>query len=458
MIAKVLHNNSVYYSPVFAVSIKRNNCKAVVFNSSFSQLIVLTIFRNARYNILFMDYNTDNFSINENNLKSYWNDRNIFKTIKHKKYTPEMLEEARKILTQMKPKEYTTVTSRSDLEALEWTTGSFHDGYVLAMQEKNDTLEILFDTSWGSFAILRCKGIIENTLDIGYVFSYCYMDSDNDGVVSFSASPMSHSKECILKAKEIQFKPLFEKRIPLKKFDYTVDNHELTIKYDNQSIKINKVNNDVLDFSERNVLGYFQDYETMQICVIFSEDIVYSFSQYIGNKEKANPKIAKFQEECENQGFIFDKYPLDDSFEEYDYGELMYSYKYNTLNHFSEVFKISIPMLFSYNLLILSIQLFNPEMKWGFYLIFGLGNSILTGLIILIAALANKEHKYIEIYENGVKYQGYNTGFNIGYENITEVEYNKKIVLHTSIGKFTLHKSKNDKNIFELINQKVSKK
>ena len=115
-------------------------------------------------------------------------------------------------------------------------------------------------------------------------------------------------------------------------------------------------------------------------------------------------------------------------------------------------------MLFLYNLLILSIQLFNPEMKWWFYLIFGLGISLLTGLIILIAALANKEHKYIEIYENGVKYQGYNTGFHIDYENITEVEYNKKIVLHTSIGKFTLHKSKNDKNIFELINQKVSKK
>ena len=82
MIAKVLHNNSVYYSPVFAVSIKRNNCKAVVFYSSFSQLIVLTIFRDARYNILFMDYNTDKFSINEDNLKSYWNDRNIFRTIK----------------------------------------------------------------------------------------------------------------------------------------------------------------------------------------------------------------------------------------------------------------------------------------------------------------------------------------------------------------------------------------
>ena len=115
-------------------------------------------------------------------------------------------------------------------------------------------------------------------------------------------------------------------------------------------------------------------------------------------------------------------------------------------------------MLFCYNSLILVIQLANPQMKWGFYLIFGLGISLFLVLTLLIVALKNNEHKYIEIYENGVKYQGYNTGFNIVYENITEVEYNKKIVLHTSIGKFTLHKSKNDKNIFELINQKVSKK
>ena len=460
MLAKVMYNNSVYYSPVFAVSIKTNNCKAVVFDSSFSQLIVLHIFKDNRHNILFMDYNTDNFSINENKLKSYWNDRNIFKTIKHKKYTPEMLEEARKILTQMKPKEYTTVTSRSDLEALDLNTGSFHDGYILAMQEKNDTLEILFDTSWGALAILRCKGIIENNLDIGYVFFYCYMDIDNDGVVSFSASPMSHSKESILKAKEIQFKPLFEKRIPLRKFDYTIGNHELTIKYDNQEIKINKVNNDILDFGERNVLGYLENNETMQKCFIFGKDIVYSFHQYTGPNKKPNPNVAIFKEKCEQQGFVLDNYPSDDYFEEceHDYGELICSYQYKKLHHFNDIFKILIPMLFFYNVLILVIQLVNPQMKWGFYLIFGVGNSLFVALLLLITVLKNNEHKYIEVYENGVIYRGYNTGFNICYADITEVEYNKKIVLHTSIGKFTLHKSKNDKNIFELINQKISKR
>lgn len=219
MIAKVIHNNSVYYSPVFAVSMKRNDCKAVVFDSSFSQLIVLSIFEENRYNILFMDYNTDNFSINEDNLKSYWNDRNIFKTIKHKKYTSETLQEAREVLSQMKPQEYATVTSKSNLEALNFNTISFHDAYILAIKEKNDTLEILLGTFGGTFAILKCMGIIKNDLNVGDVFYHCYMEIDTDGIVSFSMSTTSHDEKNILKAKEIQFKPLFEKRIPLKKID-----------------------------------------------------------------------------------------------------------------------------------------------------------------------------------------------------------------------------------------------
>ena len=337
------------------------------------------------------------------------------------------------------------------------------------MKEKSDTLEILFDTSWGSLAVLRCKGIVENDLDIGYVFFHCYMDIDNDGIISFSTSPMSHNKECVLKAKEIQFKPLFEKRIPLRKFDYTIDNHELTIKYDAQVITISKVNNDILDFGERNVLGYLENDEIIQRCFIFSEEIVYSFRKYIEPNKKSDPKVAEFQEECEKQGFIFDKYPLDDYFEEYeyDYGELVYSQEYGKLQQLLSIFKIIIPIFGFYNVLALIIQLLNPQMEWTLYLIFGLGIPMLTSLVLLIfcfvAMLRNKisgnpDHKCIEIYENGVKYRGYNTGFDLGYENITKVEYKKKIVLHTTIGKFTLHKSKHDKYIFDLINEIIKNK
>ena len=180
----------------------------------------------------------------------------------------------------------------------------------------------------------------------------------------------------------------------------------------------------------------------------------------MGTNKKPDPGVTKFKEECEGIGFVFDNYPLNDYFEEsvIDYGELIYSYQYKKTHQLIEMFKVYIPMLFFYNLIILIIQVANPQMRWGFYLIFGLVNSLFVTLISLIATLKNNEHTYIEIYENRVIYYGYNTGFDIDYSNITEVEYNKKIILYTSTEKFTLHKTKNDQHIFELISKRVSLK
>ena len=87
MFAKILHHSTTYYSPVFAVSIKHSNIKAVVFDEAFAELIVVDVFKNNQYTPLFINYDTEDFSINEEGLKSYWNDRNIFKTVKNKKYT-----------------------------------------------------------------------------------------------------------------------------------------------------------------------------------------------------------------------------------------------------------------------------------------------------------------------------------------------------------------------------------
>ena len=66
---------------------------------------------------------------------------------------------------------------------------------------------------------------------------------------------------------------------------------------------------------------------------------------YIEVNKKINPKVTEFQEECENQGFVFDRYPLDDYFEEYeyDYGELIYSQEYGKLQQLLFIFKMLIP-------------------------------------------------------------------------------------------------------------------
>lgn len=91
MIAKILNNNSVYYSPVFAVNLSYANYKAIVFDDLYSKLIVVDIYERHRTRLLFLDFNYGNFAKDTGNFKSYWNYKDIFKMIKKHKYSLEVL-------------------------------------------------------------------------------------------------------------------------------------------------------------------------------------------------------------------------------------------------------------------------------------------------------------------------------------------------------------------------------
>ena len=83
MFAKIMIGNEVYISPVMALTLSGWNSKAVVLNADSSKLIVIDLYRsNSSNQFLLIDYNHDNFEIVENNFKSYWNKRNIFKIVK----------------------------------------------------------------------------------------------------------------------------------------------------------------------------------------------------------------------------------------------------------------------------------------------------------------------------------------------------------------------------------------
>lgn len=471
MFAKILHNNSVYDSPVFAVSMKHSNNKAIVFDSSFTKLIVVDIFQWNRYTVLFMNYDTEHFAINEERFKSYWNDRNIFRTVKSQKYSLEMLQEAKEILCQSTPQEYTEIKSSSDLDALDMNAGSFHDGYVLGMQEKNGVLEILFDTSWGSLTVLKCQNVIENSLIIGETFSGCTMRKD-DEYVEFSFDPMFCAYDKVLKAKQIEFKPLFEKRININQFEHRFSNDKLLIKSENEWVEINPVDNDVLDFKQRNVLGYLENKDNIQRCLMPCGNIVYGFFKFenhIRRSQKATNKIREFQEACEQKELFFDLFPFSDedvAEESFDYGKLLYSHKYSVVHQWRSFFQVMTPLFLIHNGAWLTIQLLNPQMKWTIYFVMGLGGSLLLALFIMIAAVVgvvkNKRSGYaqtrcLEIYENGLKNNGYNTSFHIPYECISQVEYDKRIVIQTSFAKYKLHRFKDDKTAYELIQKQFEK-
>ena len=63
MIAKIMHQDSVYYSPVLAVSLRQRFYKAVVFDSNYEELIVVDIFniKDMKHTVLFMDFDTTDF-------------------------------------------------------------------------------------------------------------------------------------------------------------------------------------------------------------------------------------------------------------------------------------------------------------------------------------------------------------------------------------------------------------
>ena len=467
MFAKILHNNSVYDSPVFAHS----NNKAIVFDSSFTKLIVVDIFQWNRYTVLFMNYDTENFAINEERFKSYWNDRNIFRTVKSQKYSLEMLQEAKEILRQSTPQEYTEIKSSFDLDALDMNTGSFHDGYVLGMQEKNGVLEILFNTSWGCLIVLKCQNVIENSLIIGETFSGCTMRKD-DEYVEFSFDPMFCAHDKVLKAKQIEFKPLFEKRININQFEYRFSNDKLLIKSQNEWVEINPVDNDVLDFKQRNVLGYLENKDNIQRCLMPCGNIVYGFFKFenhIRRSQKATNKIREFQEACEQKGLFFDLFPFSDedvAEESFDYGKLLYSHKYSVFHLWRTLSHGMMLMLLLHNGAWLAFQLSNPQMKWTIYFVMGLGVSLLVLLFAIIATVVgvikNKRSGYeqtrcLEIYENGLKNNGYNTSFHVPYEYISQVEYNRRIIIQTSWAKYKLHQFQDDKKAYEIIRHQLDK-
>lgn len=476
MYAKILIDNIVYISPVMALSLSGWNSKAVVLNSDYSKLIVIDFYgKNLSNQFLLIDSDYDNFAIAENGFKSYWNNRNIFRIIKKKKYTLEMLNEAKFIADNFKKSTFKYVKSDKDLEVLELNTGSFHDAYILAMRQDADELEILFDTTWGSLVFLKCSGIIKNTLNIGDSFFYCDMRIDEkEQYIEFNFDATKYNDERVLKAKNMSFNFLFEKNIVLKNFEYNIDDNGVNLKLNNADyyFSFKEIHNNILDLKERNVIGYLDTDNDMAKSFILLENYVLSFyTYYISNKKNAKipiliNKVKEFKKDCMLHNLYFDDFPC------YDYccapieerlGELIFSQKYSKIYGLLNMVKYIMIAPLIWNVLCLVIQLLQPEMKWTFYFVFGIGITalvLLISLAIVLIELLSKNSSFncvFEIREKGILYVNSYCTIETSYEGISNLTYDGKISFYVNKIKYTLHKSKNDKKIYELIKDKISK-
>lgn len=469
MIAKILNNNRVYYSPVFAVNLSYANFKAIVFDELYSKLIVVDICERDRTRLLFLNFNYDNFAINTANFKSYWNHKQIFKIIKKNKYSLEMFEDAKRILSECDFDDIVSIESKYDIEALEYNTCSFHDAYILGMTQNNDTLEIFINTTWGSFLILKCEGIIENTLKIGDVFFHCDMRIDENGKIEFSFDSENDSNERILKVKFMKCKLLFDKFFTIQEFDYSLMNEELLLKLNNKEFVVNfkEINNNLLDLKKRNVVGYV-DLEKWGIeCFILLNDYVITIYNLGVNKEKIVDKFKQLIVDFETRNMNFDDFPSIDyaiHFTEDSYGEIIHKEEYGKIrNCLYELRYTWIPILV-WNLLWLIIKLSDSGSKWAVYYIFGLGGTaimLLTMTIIFLKGIISKKPFYqtfIQIREKGLIFRfNCRTTF-LSYDVISKVEKQKNIIIATTENKkYKIYRSKNDEYIYKLILSNVQR-
>lgn len=469
MIAKILNNNRVYYSPVFAVNLSYANSKAVVFDELYSKLIVVDIYERHRTRLLFMDFNYDNFAINTVNFKSYWNNKDIFKIIKKNKYTLGMFEDAKSILNKCNFSEFNSIKSKSDIEALEYSTGSFHDAYILGMTQNNDVLEIFINTTWGSFVILKCEGIIENTLKIGDVFFHCDMRIDDNRDIEFSFDSENDESERCLRAKNMNVKLLFDKIFIIKSFDYSLRDDEMILQFNNNKLNVNykDINNNILDLKERNVVGYFESENDFIRCFILLKDFIITFYNLGKDKEILIKKFEQFRMDCQKININFDGFPFIDYAEpltEDTYGEILHKEEYGKIRACLYELRYVWISILVWNLLWLIIKLSDSGSKWAVYYIFGLGGTAFMLLIITIIFLKGVISKnsfyqaFIQIREKGLIFRFNCCTTFLSYDVISKVEKQENIIIRTTDNKkYKIYKSKNDEYVYKLILSNVGK-
>ena len=139
------HKDKVYDSVVFAVSYKSRKSKVIVFDETYTKLIVLNYSWNSEIDVMFTNYDTENFRINEDKFKVYWNNKNFFKLVENEQYGVDILQEAKNMQTKVEKKEWYEVNNyfeRDHSRLILWS-GSLEKEEPIVVDSPTSSLDIL---------------------------------------------------------------------------------------------------------------------------------------------------------------------------------------------------------------------------------------------------------------------------------------------------------------------------
>lgn len=444
MIAKIrTEQNLVYYSFVFAVDYRKK--KAVVLNEKYNALIIISLYdKKERPYVLFTNCSTDGYKIKEEKYICYWNIEKSFSRF----ITNELcIKEAKEIQKKLSINRWISIENENDKKALLSSAMYFHDSYIVKKIEKDNSLEILFNTTWGSYILLKATGIIEYRFNDEQVYDdFKILISDNNVTINFNS--MYDDNEDELKAEKIEFDVYFEKSIDVneKNLDKTIS--EIA------SMDRNLINGDW--YNSPGKLGLLKVFQNFLKFILIMDDIVYSYVINPTYKHKDKSKIKKlvnkFKENLTTSGFPFE---LVDCSDEVDFsknlGELVYSTKYSKSLLILNSLKYIVIFPIIWTLVSLIIQLANPNMEWIIFIALGICVPWPVVFIILFILLIKKPGE-LKIYENGIISTNSAIWFNCDYECIWKIEKKKnKLFIHIEQSIYDITCIKNLKYVYQLI-------
>ena len=134
--------------------------KVIIFDEALETLIVEPLWKtnfSIERNIFIVDNDLSDYHQIDKNTKSYWNISNIFSLVKKYEYTQEMFDEAKKLQEGIEIKDWNSIKNDLDIQQMMEVSFGFHDAYIERIIAKDDNLDILFNTTWGSYFHLKLE-------------------------------------------------------------------------------------------------------------------------------------------------------------------------------------------------------------------------------------------------------------------------------------------------------------
>lgn len=460
MIAKIRNKDKAYDSVVFAVSYKNRKSKVIVFDETYTKLISLNYSFNSEIDVMFTNYDTENYRINEDKFKVYWNNKKFFKLVENEQYGEDILQEAKNMQSKIVKKEWYEANDYYDLQGLIFTVGDFHDACVIKINEKEQYTEILIDTTWGFYVLLKCYDVIDNTLNLNYYFQDCKY-SYKDGIIEILFDDEFSGLEK-LKCQKIEYKYYYERKYKVN--SYSIEN-DLIIVNKNQTdeikIDLNLIDREIFSTAEKANIGMMKYFDSLSTYTFVLEDtfiVLKIYPKQYEDIENYKKRVENIKNELfEKDLFLYDIYQ-EDLFEDdrESFGNVIFEEEQIDYSNFFYMFKYTCIPLIGNIIFWLIIKLCNSQMKWMIFYIFGLGITFVVSLMILIIGLVqNSEIKdSIVLYEDGVVCTGI-ANISLAYSSIIDIKKSKRIVLVTNFGKFKMLRSKNNDKIYKILLEKI---